>query len=124
MDSSIKLKDSNSNCSSNLNGNVGGGVGGGGGGGVAGGGGSGSGGVCVSSICSSDSFSIMPPPHHELVSANSIELNAAASLSDDSGVPLTTNSSISSGDSYRLGMCKFEIEVSRTGSHESLREYP
>nr|NP_001259662.1 suppressor of cytokine signaling at 16D, isoform B [Drosophila melanogaster]AGB95504.1 suppressor of cytokine signaling at 16D, isoform B [Drosophila melanogaster] len=104
MDSSIKLKDSNSNCSSNSNGNVGGG-------GVAGGGGSGSGGVCVSSICSSDSFSIMPPPHHELVSANSIELNAAASLSDDSGVPLTTNSSISSGDSYRLGMCKFEIEM-------------
>lgn len=102
MESSIKLKDSNSNCSSNSNGNVGGGSGGGGGGG---------GGVCVSSICSSDSFSIMPPPHHELVSANSIELNAAASLSDDSGVPLTTNSSISSGDSYRLGMCKFEIEV-------------
>ncbi|KAH8420616.1 hypothetical protein KR009_012154, partial [Drosophila setifemur] len=98
MESSIKLKDSNSNCSSNSNGNVGGG----------GGGGSG---VCVSSICSSDSFSIMPPPHHELVSANSIELNAAASLSDDSGVPLTTNSSISSGDSYRLGMCKFEIEM-------------
>lgn len=82
------------------------------------------------SICSSDSFgSIMPPPaavavvagtatvaggarDHELVSANSIELNAAASLSDDSGVPLTTNSSISSGDSYRIGMCKFEIEVS------------
>ncbi|XP_017085481.1 uncharacterized protein LOC108117499 isoform X2 [Drosophila eugracilis] len=103
MESSIKLKDSNSNCSSNSNGNVGGG----GGGGVSGGGG----GVCVSSICSSDSFSIMPPPHHELVSANSIELNAAASLSDDSGVPLTTNSSISSGDSYRLGMCKFEIEM-------------
>jgi len=111
MESSIKLKDSNSNCSSNSNGNVGGGVGGG----VAGGGG----GVCVSSICSSDSFSIMPPPHHELVSANSIELNAAASLSDDSGVPLTTNSSISSGDSYRLGMCKFEIEVSSPSSHNS-----
>ncbi|XP_016996094.2 uncharacterized protein Socs16D [Drosophila takahashii] len=106
MESSIKLKDSNSNCSSNSNGNVGGG----GGAGVAGNGGGG-GGVCVSSICSSDSFSIMPPPHHELVSANSIELNAAASLSDDSGVPLTTNSSISSGDSYRLGMCKFEIEM-------------
>lgn len=73
-------------------------------------------GVTVS-ICSSDSFSsMMPPPattrDHELVSANSIELNAAASLSDDSGVPLTTNSSISSGDSYRIGMCKFEIEVS------------
>lgn len=68
------------------------------------------------SICNSDSFSsVMPPPatqrDHELVSANSIELNAAASLSDDSGVPLTTNSSISSGDSYRIGMCKFEIEV-------------
>ncbi|EDW62477.2 uncharacterized protein Socs16D [Drosophila virilis] len=72
-------------------------------------------GVSVS-ICSSDSFSsMMPPPatprDHELVSANSIELNAAASLSDDSGVPLTTNSSISSGDSYRIGMCKFEIEM-------------
>ncbi|XP_034489909.1 putative uncharacterized protein DDB_G0277255 isoform X2 [Drosophila innubila] len=72
-------------------------------------------GVTVS-ICSSDSFSsMMPPPatqrDHELVSANSIELNAAASLSDDSGVPLTTNSSISSGDSYRIGMCKFEIEM-------------
>ncbi|XP_017095174.2 uncharacterized protein Socs16D [Drosophila bipectinata] len=113
MESSIKLKDSNSNCNSNSNGNVGAGsVGGGGGNGGGGGGGSVSGGgVCVSSICSSDSFSIMPPPHHELVSANSIELNAAASLSDDSGVPLTTNSSISSGDSYRLGMCKFEIEM-------------
>ncbi|XP_017111662.1 uncharacterized protein LOC108135434 [Drosophila elegans] len=114
MESSIKLKDSNSNCSSNSNGNVGGivsGGGGGGGGSGGGGGGGGGGGVCVSSICSSDSFSIMPPPHHELVSANSIELNAAASLSDDSGVPLTTNSSISSGDSYRLGMCKFEIEM-------------
>jgi len=75
-------------------------------------------GVTVS-ICSSDSFSsMMPPPttqrDHELVSANSIELNAAASLSDDSGVPLTTNSSISSGDSYRIGMCKFEIEVSKS----------
>lgn len=90
------------------------------------------------SICSSDSFgSIMPPPataatvavvagtatvaggarDHELVSANSIELNAAASLSDDSGVPLTTNSSISSGDSYRIGMCKFEIEVSPSWHH-------
>lgn len=73
-----------------------------------------------SSVCSSDSFSIFLPPHHHdhnhhhnhLTSANSIELNAAASLSDDSGVPLTTNSSISSGDSYRLGMCKFESDVS------------
>ncbi|BFG02417.1 uncharacterized protein DMAD_01923 [Drosophila madeirensis] len=118
MESSIKLKDNNSNPSSNSNGNNGAGAataaggGGGGGGGSSGcGSGSGGGGVCVSSICSSDSFSIMPPPHHELVSANSIELNAAASLSDDSGVPLTTNSSISSGDSYRIGMCKFEIEM-------------
>lgn len=65
----------------------------------------------VATICSSDSLSMFPPPPHDVVSANSIELNAAASLSDDSGVPLTTNSSISSGDSYRLGMCKFEIEV-------------
>lgn len=65
----------------------------------------------IASICSSDSFSIFPTHHHDLTSANSIELNAAASLSDDSGVPLTTNSSISSGDSYRLGLCKFDIEV-------------
>lgn len=65
----------------------------------------------IASICSSDSFSVFPPHHHDLASANSIELNAAASLSDDSGVPLTTNSSISSGDSYRLGLCKFDIEV-------------
>lgn len=64
-------------------------------------------------ICSSNSFGIIPPAHHELISANSIELNAGASLSDDSGVPLTTNSSISSGDSFRLGICKFEMEVSR-----------
>lgn len=47
---------------------------------------------------------------HHLVSTNSFELNAATSLSDDSGVPLT-NSSISSGDSYRLGLCKLELEV-------------
>ncbi|XP_041448616.1 uncharacterized protein LOC111077176 isoform X1 [Drosophila obscura] len=116
MESSIKLKDNNSNPSSNSNGNngaagAGAAAGGGGGSSVGGSSGGSSGGVCVSSICSSDSFSIMPPPHHELVSANSIELNAAASLSDDSGVPLTTNSSISSGDSYRIGMCKFEIEM-------------
>lgn len=65
----------------------------------------------IASICSSDSFSVFPPHHHDLASANSIELNAAASLSDDSGVPLTTNSSISSGDSYRLGLCKFDIEI-------------
>ncbi|XP_061396495.1 uncharacterized protein LOC133332133 [Musca vetustissima] len=54
---------------------------------------------------------MFPPHHHDLTSTNSIELNAAASLSDDSGVPLTTNSSISSGDSYRLGLCKFDIEI-------------
>lgn len=65
----------------------------------------------IAGICSSDSFSIFPSHHHDLTSTNSIELNAAASLSDDSGVPLTTNSSISSGDSYRLGLCKFDIEV-------------
>lgn len=80
-----------------------------------GGGGTPSGGVAMTGICSSDSFSLIPPlqqqQHNEMVSANSIDLNAAASLSDDSGVPLTTNSSISSGDSYRMGMCKFEIEV-------------
>lgn len=65
----------------------------------------------IAGICSSDSFSMFPSHHHDLTSTNSIELNAAASLSDDSGVPLTTNSSISSGDSYRLGLCKFDIEV-------------
>ncbi|XP_013103755.2 putative uncharacterized protein DDB_G0277255 [Stomoxys calcitrans] len=65
----------------------------------------------IASICSSDSFTIFPSHHHDLTSTNSIELNAAASLSDDSGVPLTTNSSISSGDSYRLGLCKFDIEI-------------
>ncbi|KAH8299228.1 hypothetical protein KR044_000647 [Drosophila immigrans] len=102
MESSIKLKESSSN-SSQLQ--------------LCNGSAATAAGVTVS-ICSSDSFSSMMPPavaaaarDHELVSANSIELNAAASLSDDSGVPLTTNSSISSGDSYRLGMCKFEIEM-------------
>ncbi|XP_073835120.1 suppressor of Cytokine Signaling at 16D isoform X2 [Musca autumnalis] len=65
----------------------------------------------IAGICSSDSFSMFPSHHHDLTSTNSIELNAAASLSDDSGVPLTTNSSISSGDSYRLGLCKFDIEI-------------
>lgn len=50
-------------------------------------------------------------PHHEQISANSLELNAVTSLSDDSGIP-QTNSSISSGDSYKLGICKFEMGVS------------
>ncbi|XP_075155166.1 suppressor of Cytokine Signaling at 16D isoform X2 [Haematobia irritans] len=61
----------------------------------------------IAGICNSESFSIFPSHHHDLA----MELNAAASLSDDSGVPLTTNSSISSGDSYRLGLCKFDIEI-------------
>ncbi|XP_065363424.1 uncharacterized protein DDB_G0283357 isoform X1 [Calliphora vicina] len=85
MDSSTKIKDSCCNSSATAS--------------------------VIASICSSESFSIFPPHHHDLASANSIELNAAASLSDDSGVPLTTNSSISSGDSYRLGLCKFDIEI-------------
>lgn len=47
---------------------------------------------------------------HQLVSTNSFELNAGTSLSEDSGLP-HTNSSISSGDSIRVGLCKFEFEV-------------
>lgn len=53
-------------------------------------------------------------PQHQLNSGNSFELNGGvttSSLSEDSGLPLTTNSSISSGDSTRMGMCKFEFEV-------------
>lgn len=46
---------------------------------------------------------------HQLVSTNSFELNGA-SLSEDSGLP-HTNSSISSGDSLRVGLCRFEFEV-------------
>lgn len=50
---------------------------------------------------------------HQLVSANSFELNGmtSSSLSEDSGLPLTTNSSISSGDSSRFGLCKNAFEV-------------
>lgn len=51
---------------------------------------------------------------HQLNSGNSFELNGGvttSSLSEDSGLPLTTNSSISSGDSTRMGLCKFEFEV-------------
>lgn len=50
---------------------------------------------------------------HQLNSGNSFELNGVttSSLSEDSGLPLTTNSSISSGDSTRMGLCKFEFEV-------------
>lgn len=59
-------------------------------------------------LCNGDNYN--SPQSHHLVSTNSFELNAATSLSDDSGVPLT-NSSISSGDSYRLGLCKFELEL-------------
>lgn len=63
---------------------------------------------------------IDPPPsishsHSQLNGGNSFELNGVttSSLSEDSGLPLTTNSSISSGDSTRMGLCKFEFEVSR-----------
>lgn len=54
------------------------------------------------------------PQQHQLVSTNSFELNGmtSSSLSDDSGLPLTTNSSISSGDSSRFGLCKSAFEVS------------
>lgn len=50
---------------------------------------------------------------HQLVSTNSFELNTGTSISEnsDSGLP-HTNSSISSGDSIRIGLCKFEFEVS------------
>lgn len=46
--------------------------------------------------------------------SNSFELNGmtTSSLSEDSGLPLTTNSSISSGDSSRFGLCKSAFEVS------------
>ncbi|XP_037939666.1 uncharacterized protein LOC119672634 [Teleopsis dalmanni] len=53
---------------------------------------------------------MVAPTQHELVNINNSEFNTAASLSDDSGVPLTTNNSISSGGSYRLST-KLEIEV-------------
>lgn len=60
---------------------------------------------------------ISPPAishsQHQLNSGNSFELSGVttSSLSEDSGLPLTTNSSISSGDSTRMGLCKFEFEV-------------
>lgn len=47
---------------------------------------------------------------HQLVSTNSFELNTATSLSEDSGLP-HTSSSISSGDSIRVELCKYELEV-------------
>lgn len=50
---------------------------------------------------------------HQLVSNNSFELGAVTtSLSDDSGLP-HTNSSISSGDSSRMGLCKIEVNFLR-----------
>uniref|UniRef100_A0A034VZF0 Suppressor of cytokine signaling 7 n=1 Tax=Bactrocera dorsalis TaxID=27457 RepID=A0A034VZF0_BACDO len=65
--------------------------------------------MCQSSC--TDYVGVLPPPHIDMVSVNSVELNAQTSLSDDSGVPLTTNSSISSGDSYRMGLCKHDIDI-------------
>lgn len=57
-------------------------------------------------------------PQHQLVSANSFELNGmtTSSLSEDSGLPPTTNNSISSGDSSRFGLCKsaFEVIIQKT----------
>lgn len=50
---------------------------------------------------------------HQLVSTNSFELNTGTSISENSDSGLAhTNSSISSGDSIRIGLCKFEFEVS------------
>lgn len=46
-----------------------------------------------------------------LFSGNSFELNSAT-LSDDSGFVPHTNSSISSGSSRGVGLCRFEFEVS------------
>ncbi|XP_011213438.2 uncharacterized protein LOC105233158 isoform X2 [Bactrocera dorsalis] len=65
--------------------------------------------MCQSSC--TDYVGVLPPPHIDMVSVSSVELNAQTSLSDDSGVPLTTNSSISSGDSYRMGLCKHDIDI-------------
>jgi len=67
----------------------------------------------VMKISSNESFTLIAPSN-ELINANNSDMNAAASLSDDSGVPLTTNSSISSGDSYKLEMCKFGTEVNKS----------
>ncbi|XP_055304148.1 putative uncharacterized protein DDB_G0277255 [Sitodiplosis mosellana] len=57
---------------------------------------------------------------HQLNSGNSFELNGVttSSLSEDSGLPLTTNSSISSGDSTRMGLCKFEFELAAESDAE------
>lgn len=56
---------------------------------------------------------VAPSIQYQLNSGNSFEMNGVTSLSlsEDSGLPLTTNSSISSGDSTRMGICKFEFEV-------------
>lgn len=56
---------------------------------------------------------------HQLMSANSFELNGmtTSSLSEDSGLPPTTNSSISSGDSSRFGLCKSAFEVNTRITH-------
>lgn len=64
---------------------------------------SGNNGVSLTVICENS--------QHHLVSTNSFELNTATSLSEDSGIP-HTNSSISSSGSSRIGLCKFEFEVS------------
>lgn len=62
---------------------------------------------------SSTSSSSQQQQPHQLVSTNSFELTGTTttSLSEDSGLP-HTNSSISSGDSIRVGLCRFEFEVS------------
>lgn len=47
---------------------------------------------------------------NNLFPGNSFELNSAT-LSDDSGFVPHTNSSISSGSSRGVGLCRFEFEV-------------
>lgn len=66
-----------------------------------------------SSLGMSNNVDISSHAAHQLASANSFELNVGTSLSEDSGLP-HTNSSISSGDSYRVGLCKFEYELAES----------
>lgn len=49
---------------------------------------------------------------HEVFGVNSIDLTAITTYSDDNEIPLTTNSSISSGDSFTVGIAKLEAGVS------------
>ncbi|KAG4068779.1 hypothetical protein HA402_002470 [Bradysia odoriphaga] len=57
---------------------------------------------------------------HQLVSTNSFELNTGTSISENSDSGLAhTNSSISSGDSIRIGLCKFEFELAESDGEVS-----